>query len=183
MIQGDSDYVTRGEADEVAGDSRPVTILEVALFRLRRMLDEDEVAGIPRPDVAARVAEGSVTGGDLALVGFCIMGGCERCGASIAAYNAHPSRSGFWRCGDCIGPDGWATVEEADKALQPKEYSVKMEYSVLVTADDLYGDEELTPELAEKIALGWMDEDPKNCNPVGVTVQDASGKVVRVTEL
>lgn len=135
------------EANETA--SAPVTILDVALYRLKRMLGEQEVAGMPLPDVAARVESGSLTAGDLGLVNFAIMGGCERCGASIAAYNAHPSRSGFWRCGDCIGPEGWATVEEADKAIAgagkeaEKTYLVTLRVAVTVTAD---ADEEAIAE-------------------------------------
>lgn len=42
-----------------------------------------------------------------------ILGGCARCEACIAAYNAHPSRSGYWLCDDCCGDvDGFATVTE-----------------------------------------------------------------------
>jgi predicted RNA-binding Zn-ribbon protein involved in translation (DUF1610 family) len=41
-----------------------------------------------------------------------MLGGCEQCHATIAAYNAYPSRSGFWRCADCIGDSGFATVED-----------------------------------------------------------------------
>lgn len=57
------------------------------------------------------------TGEDFANVGLAIMGGCESCGASIACYNAYPSRSGYWRCEGCVGDSGYETVEEADAAL------------------------------------------------------------------
>ena len=40
------------------------------------------------------------------------MGGCEGCHATLAAYNAYPSTSGYWRCADCIGQTGFATVED-----------------------------------------------------------------------
>lgn len=41
-----------------------------------------------------------------------MLGGCQQCEATIAAYNAYPSTSGYWRCADCIGSSGFATVEE-----------------------------------------------------------------------
>ena len=47
---------------------------------------------------------------DLGLPAF---GGCEICHASIFALNAHPSKSGYLRCKDCITDDmGFATVAE-----------------------------------------------------------------------
>lgn len=70
-----------------------VTILEVAKYRLGR-----------DPE----------TGADFAEAGFQIIGGCAVCGASIAAYNACPSRSGYWKCASgCIADDGWEDVQEA----------------------------------------------------------------------
>lgn len=45
--------------------------------------------------------------------GYNMLGGCELCGATLAAYNAHPSRSGWWRCGDCIGDDGYGDIDSA----------------------------------------------------------------------
>lgn len=50
------------------------------------------------------------TGADFAEAGFDIMGGCARCEASIAAYNAYPSTSGYWRCAGCIDEDGFRTL-------------------------------------------------------------------------
>jgi hypothetical protein len=44
--------------------------------------------------------------------GVDMLGGCERCHATIAAYNACPSKSGYWRCTDCVGDDGFTSVEE-----------------------------------------------------------------------
>ena len=48
-------------------------------------------------------------------VGLNMLGGCECCGASIAIYNAYPAKSGFWRCSDCIGEDGFKTVKDFEK--------------------------------------------------------------------
>lgn len=77
-------------------EQTPVTILQLAEFRIKR-----------EPS----------TGDDFAEAGLQIMGGCERCHASIAAYNACPSKSGNWRCDDCIGDDGFATVSEANEFI------------------------------------------------------------------
>jgi len=85
-------------------EPRPVTILQLAEFRLGHQAE---------------------TGQDFADAGLAILGGCERCHASIAAYNAFPSKSGFWRCEDCIGPLGWDTVEEADAAIFGQEVSAQ----------------------------------------------------------
>jgi hypothetical protein len=52
------------------------------------------------------------TAEDCLASGVDILGGCQRCGAIIAAYNAYPSASGYWRCADCIGEDGFATVAD-----------------------------------------------------------------------
>ncbi|MGI8447652.1 MAG: hypothetical protein ACR2MP_10845 [Streptosporangiaceae bacterium] len=40
---------------------------------------------------------------DFHSTGVDIMGGCEGCAATIAGYNAYPSRSGYWRCADGCG--------------------------------------------------------------------------------
>lgn len=74
-----------------------VTILDLALHR------------------GAHVAEdGTINGAEFEKVGLAILGGCEACGASIAAYNAFPSKSGFWRCRSCIDGDGWVNVAKAN---------------------------------------------------------------------
>ena len=49
---------------------------------------------------------------DFYSVGVDVVGGCEICGAAIAGYNAYPSRSGYWRCAECIGRRGFTTVEQ-----------------------------------------------------------------------
>jgi hypothetical protein len=62
----------------------------------------------------ARSIDGAINGAEFERVGLPILGGCEGCYATIAAYNAYPSKSGFLRCDDCIGDAGFATVEEAN---------------------------------------------------------------------
>ena len=49
---------------------------------------------------------------DCLASGVDIMGGCQGCHAVIGCYNAYPSTSGYWRCADCIGDDGYATVAD-----------------------------------------------------------------------
>ena len=57
-------------------------------------------------------ADGSYPGGEYVRLGLPIMGGCEGCGATVACYNAYPSYSGYIRCSDCIGDNGYETVAE-----------------------------------------------------------------------
>jgi hypothetical protein len=52
------------------------------------------------------------TAEDCLASGVDILGGCQSCHATIAAYNAYPSTSGYWRCADCIGDTGFATVAD-----------------------------------------------------------------------
>jgi len=75
----------------------PITISELADHRLRRHAS---------------------TGQDFIDAELPITGGCEVCGASIAAYNACPSTSGYLRCAQgCIGDDGFDTVEAAAASI------------------------------------------------------------------
>lgn len=90
----DDDMLTGAREEEE--DTRPVSILDLAEYRLGR--------------------EAS-TGQDFEDAGLPILGGCEGCGATIAAYNAYPSKTGFLRCADCIADLGWGTVQEANDAL------------------------------------------------------------------
>jgi hypothetical protein len=72
--------------------------------------------------------DGGITGGAFMRVGLPMIGGCQRCGATIAAYNASPSKTGYLMCsggedeGGCIDDLGFDTVEEANMFLFPKEY-------------------------------------------------------------
>ncbi len=96
--------------EENAEDMKgPVTIMDLAKFR---GVKESETGGI--------------TMGAFYDVGLDMMGGCQRCGACIAAYNACPSKTGYWMCASgCIGSEGFDTVEEANLALFPEEYEWK----------------------------------------------------------
>lgn len=53
---------------------------------------------------------------DYADVGLALLGSCKSCHATVAAYNAYPSRDGWWRCADCITDDlGFPTVDEFER--------------------------------------------------------------------
>lgn len=87
----------------------PVTILDLAVFR-----------------GAQESESGGFTMGAIESTGLPFMGGCARCGACIAAYNACPSRCGYLMCSSgCIGDDGWDSVERANIELFPEEYEWK----------------------------------------------------------
>lgn len=68
--------------------------------------------------VKSKVGEkDSYPAGDFYAAGVDMLGGCEGCAATIAAYNAYPSTSGYWRCEDCIADNGFATVGEFEASL------------------------------------------------------------------
>ncbi len=52
------------------------------------------------------------TAEDCLASGVDILGGCQGCQAIIGCYNAYPSTSGYWRCADCSGESGFATVAD-----------------------------------------------------------------------
>ena len=86
-----------------------ITVLELAIFR-----------------GAKESPEGGMSGAEIERVGLPFMGGCQRCGACIAAYNASPSQTGYLMCTkECIGDVGYETCEEANLALFPEEYEWK----------------------------------------------------------
>lgn len=44
--------------------------------------------------------------------GLPFFGGCKRCKATVASYNAYPSNIGYLMCKDCIGNNGFMTPLE-----------------------------------------------------------------------
>lgn len=45
--------------------------------------------------------------------GYEIMGGCAGCQATLASYNAYPTRSGYWSCVDCVPEgEGFDSIED-----------------------------------------------------------------------
>ena len=61
-------------------------------------------------------ADGSMSGAEFERLGLPMFGGCQGCGASLAAYNAHPQRNGYLACGDCAR-DGWDDAASAARDL------------------------------------------------------------------
>lgn len=61
-----------------------------------------------------RISREAIVGADYEQANVAMLGGCECCGAALAAYNAYPARTGWWRCAGCIGDLGWDSVQEAD---------------------------------------------------------------------
>lgn len=78
----------------------PVTILDLAVHR------------------GVESENGNIPASEFYRVNLDFIGGCCICHATIAAYNAYPSKSGYWKCGDCIGDDGWYDVAECDKDIR-----------------------------------------------------------------
>ena len=76
-------------------DGWSVTILDCAVARGAKP-DED----------------GNITMGDIEDVGLPFFGGCQVCHASIACFNAYPSKTNYLRCRSCIGSLGFATTDE-----------------------------------------------------------------------
>lgn len=70
------------------------------------MLDVAEARGVQGN------GDGTISAGALAAVGVPIMGGCATCYATVGAYNAYPSTTGYWQCADDIGDLGFATVAD-----------------------------------------------------------------------
>jgi len=63
----------------------------------------------------------ALTGAEFQKVGLPIVGGCEVCHATVAAFNSCPSKTGYIRCRDCIEDLGYPTAEEADAAIFGEE--------------------------------------------------------------
>lgn len=63
---------------------------------------------------AKQGADGSINGGEFHRLGLPFFGGCLHCHASIAAYNAYPTKTGYLMCKDCCesSEQGYSTVEE-----------------------------------------------------------------------
>jgi len=59
--------------------------------------------------------EGYIDGEEFARVGLSIIGGCAWCGATIAAYNALPTKLRYWGCVDCASHQGFETVAEFEE--------------------------------------------------------------------
>ena len=73
---------------------------------------------------------GGVSLGEFQRVGLAALGGCARCGESLAAYNASPSQLAVWLCRQCVGAIGFEDVAafeawEADRKAHPRPWPGK----------------------------------------------------------
>jgi hypothetical protein len=94
IMHGDGSYTIQAADPNYGG---PVTIQQLASHILGRQAS---------------------TGADYQEAKLPMMGGCEVCHATVAAYNSCPSKTGYIRCQHgCIADMGYETVEEAYKAL------------------------------------------------------------------
>ena len=76
----------------------PITVLDVAYERTGK--DRSE----------------SLTGYDFEKHNLPMMGGCQACGATVAAYNSCPSQTGYLMClRSCIEDQGFKTVADFDQ--------------------------------------------------------------------
>jgi hypothetical protein len=68
--------------------------------------------------------DGTVSMGAFMDVGLPMLGGCQSCGASCAAYNMCPTNTGNCSCLDCVhAGNGFETVGEANRFCFPEEYA------------------------------------------------------------
>ncbi len=57
-------------------------------------------------------ATGGMRGDQYVSRGLPLIAGCEVCGAALAPYNAYPSNTGYTRCGECLGGNGFDTIAD-----------------------------------------------------------------------
>ena len=82
----------------------PITVLDLAIHRGAK---EDPNGGLSAEAIEA--------------TGLPIISGCGPCGESLGPFDAYPSKLGSIRCKDCIGQNGFETVEEANAFIFPPE--------------------------------------------------------------
>jgi ribosomal protein L37AE/L43A len=112
----------------------------------------------------------SYSGEDFLRHGVEMLGGCEVCQATIAAYNAYPSKSGYWRCANCIGDTGFDTAEEFIKDEAKTDRAVGwlqrlrqlqadgMGFAAALTQANAETDGELTVEIYDPKAIDDLRE-------------------------
>ena len=65
---------------------------------------------------AEETEDGAINGSEFERLGLPMLGGCQVCQATIAAYNACPTTTGYLSCTNCVETEGYATVEVAAEA-------------------------------------------------------------------
>lgn len=111
------------EAHDALVGKKPVTIMQLAEFRGIQKVASERIKRVENREMSE--GEG-FTMGDFEAVGLPMIGGCVRCGACIAAYNASPTSTGYLACTNgCADDIGYKTPDEANRALFPEEYEWK----------------------------------------------------------
>jgi len=64
-------------------------------------------AGKPVPEAAA----------DFVAFNIPMWGGCHRCNACLAVYNAHPQKNGYWACEEC-NRDPIVTMADWEESIE-----------------------------------------------------------------
>lgn len=78
----------------------------------------------------------SYSGEDFAAEGLAMIGGCWRCEACLAAYNAHPDREmGRWACEGCL-LEGFESVEQFEQETRRRRVSVRIDWEFDTNLDD-----------------------------------------------
>ena len=85
--------------------------------RTQEDVSQDEFTPLSVLDIAIQQGlqpseDGTYSAEGLLRHGFTMIGGCQCCYATIAVYNAYPSKSGYWMCGDCISDYGFNTLQD-----------------------------------------------------------------------
>jgi hypothetical protein len=68
--------------------------------------------------MGAKIEPSEELGKELQKYGFAMIGGCMICAATIACYNAYPSKDGYWKCEDCID-NGFSSLAEYHEFCDP----------------------------------------------------------------
>lgn len=61
---------------------------------------------------AKKDEDGSITMSEFDRLGLPFFAGCQHCFASLAAYNAYPTRNCFISCAECVQDTGFKTAED-----------------------------------------------------------------------
>ena len=85
------------------------------MHRVKQQSSTVSVEGLARYRMG--VFDRPLNAGDYVSARLCEIGGCEECGESVGADRAFVTSTGYLRCADCIGDDGWTDTSAANAAL------------------------------------------------------------------
>ena len=86
------------------------------------VLDVAKARGVKEDD------RGCINASEFERVGLPVIGGCACCQATIAAYNAAPTKTGYLMCAEeCAEGRGFETVEEFEEWSREQDEKVNKE--------------------------------------------------------